>query len=82
MIATTETPPPGWAAPIRRLHAPALPPGAINLNVDGRRLIGAQQGFGQLWQRTYRVRLADPALTPAGVVSAWKERFSEFWPAA
>lgn len=81
MIATTEKPAAGWAAPIRRLHAPSPPPGAVNLNVDGHRLIGAQQGFGQLWQRTYRVRLTDSTLTPAQVVSTWKEHFSEFWPA-
>jgi hypothetical protein len=80
MIATSEAPAPGWAAPIRRLHAPAPPPGAINLNVDGRRLIGTQQGFGQLWQRTYRVPLAGSPLTPEQVVSAWKEHFGEFWP--
>jgi len=60
---------------------PGTSTGRDQPDVDGRRLIAAQQGFGQLWQRTYRVRLADPALTPVEVVSAWKERFSEFWPA-
>jgi hypothetical protein len=81
MIATTETSTPGWAAPVGRLHAPTPPPGAINLNVDGRRLNGVLQGFGQLWQRTYRIRLHDSPVTPAEVVSVWKEHFSEFWPA-
>jgi hypothetical protein len=81
MIATTESAAPEWAVPIRRLHAPTPPAGAINLNVNGRRLIGTQQGFGQLWQRTYRIRLADKGLTPAEVASIWKTRFSEFWPA-
>jgi hypothetical protein len=81
MIATTDKPAPGWAAPVKRLQAPDVPPGAVNLNVDGRRLIGAIQGFGQLWQRTYRVRLADSTLTPEQVVSGWKEHFPEFWPA-
>src|SRR5215216_910667 len=80
MIAATETPATGWAAPVKRLHAPTPPPGAVNLNVDGRRLNGVVQGFGQLWQRTYRVRLQGSPLTPADVVSAWKEHFSEFWP--
>ncbi len=81
MIATSATPAAGRAAPIKRLHAPSPPSGAINLNVDGHRLIGAQQGFGQLWQRTYRVRLANSTKTPAEVVSIWKERFAHFWPA-
>jgi hypothetical protein len=81
MIALPETSAPGWAAPIRRLPAPSPPSGVTNLNVEGHRLIGAHQGFGQLWQRTYRVRLANSALTPAAVVSVWKEHFSEFWPA-
>jgi hypothetical protein len=80
MIATTERPAPGWAAPVSRLQAPEVPPGAVNLNVDGRRLIGTVQGFGQLWQRTYRARLDGSSLTPEQVVSAWKAHFPEFWP--
>jgi hypothetical protein len=43
----------------------------VNLNVQGRREVGALQGFGKLWQKTYRVRLA-------GVVEAWKENFDKF----
>jgi hypothetical protein len=81
MIAAPETTAAGWAAPVKRLHAPTPPPGAVNLNVNGRRLNGVVQGFGQLWQRTYRVRLQGSHLTPAEVVSAWKDHFSEFWPA-
>jgi hypothetical protein len=57
----------------------AAPPEAVNINVDGRRLNGVIQGFGQLWQRTYRVRLSSD-LQPADVVRVWKERFGEFWP--
>jgi hypothetical protein len=78
MIASPED---GWAPPTRRLHIDTPPPGAINLNVDGRRLIGALQGFGQLWQRTYRVRLARTDLNPQDVISGWKANFGEFWPA-
>ena len=43
--------------PSSRLEVGAVPAGAINLNVAGRRLAGPVQGFGQLWQKTYRVRL-------------------------
>jgi hypothetical protein len=81
MIAETATRAPGWAAPTRRLRISDPPAGAINLNVDGHRLIGPMQGFGQLWQRTYRVRLEDAHLEPAHVVDTWKEHFAEFWPA-
>jgi hypothetical protein len=70
----------GWAQPTRRLHLPPPPSGAVNLNVDGRRLNGALQGFGQLWQRTYRVALNTPDLAPRDVISAWKSHFGEFWP--
>ena len=77
-----STPPAdGWAPPTRRLHLQTPPPpDAINLNVDGRRLIGVVQGFGQMWQRTYRVRLSDAALQPADVIGTWKTHFDEFWP--
>ena len=29
-----------------------VPTGALNLNVEGRQLLGPLQGFGQLWQKT------------------------------
>ena len=38
-----------------------LPSEAINLNVEGRQVVGALQGFGQLWQKTYWVRLSGAA---------------------
>ena len=77
-----STPPAdGWASPTPRLHLQTpLPAGAVNLNVDGRRLIGVVQGFGPLWQRTYRIQLSDTSLQPADVISVWKEHFPEFWP--
>ena len=31
--------------------------GATNINVEGRRAVGPLQGFGKLWQKTYRVSL-------------------------
>ena len=54
--------------------------GAININVEGRRLTGPLQGFGQLWQKTYEVRLAGASITPAQLIQAWKEEFASFWP--
>ncbi len=79
MIATRSDD--GWAPPTPRLHLQTPPPpDAVNLNVNGRRLIGVVQGFGQLWQRTYRIQLSDRGLQPADVISVWKAHFPEFWP--
>ena len=69
-----------WAQPVDRLAVAGLPPGALNLNVQGRRVTGPLQGFGKMWQKTYHVRLAGAAVTPAEVVTAWKEHLSSFWP--
>jgi hypothetical protein len=69
-----------WAPRVERLTRADRPTGALNLNVDGRRLSGPLQGFGQMWQKTYRVRLTGSALAPAAVIATWKERFPEFWP--
>jgi hypothetical protein len=46
-----------WATMVHRLHVTEVPDGVANINVDGRRVVGAIQGFGQLWQKTYRIRL-------------------------
>lgn len=69
-----------WAPPIERLVLPGAPAEAINLNVEGRRVTGPLQGFGQMWQKTYRVRLTGSALAPHEVIQTWKEHFPEFWP--
>src|SRR3712207_1066927 len=69
-----------WARQITRLRIGERPPDALNLNVDGRRLVGPVQGFGKLWQKTYRVELHGVDVTPAEVIAAWKQRFGSFWP--
>jgi hypothetical protein len=38
------------------------------------------QGYGGMWQRTYRVELRGAEVTPAEVISTWKQRFATFWP--
>ena len=48
--------------------------------VEGKRLVGPVQGFGKLWQKTYKVRLAGVETTPAEVIAAWREGFGSFWP--
>lgn len=69
-----------WARRASGLQLAAVPSGAINLNVEGRRAIGPLQGFGPLWQKTYRVRLSGVTAAPRRVIRVWKERFPRFWP--
>src|SRR6266516_1712673 len=56
------------------------PIGALNLNVEGRQALSPLQGFGQMWQKTYRVRLEDTTIQPSEVIKTWKENFPKFWP--
>ena len=69
-----------WAKPVDRMDVGSLPNDAINLNVQGRRPTSPLQGFGQMWQKTYRIELDGPALPPAEIIKVWKARFPEFWP--
>jgi hypothetical protein len=67
-----------WAKRVERLEVGAVPEGAKGQTVHGRKLTGPLQGFGQMWQKTYRVRI--DGKTPEEVVSVWKESYGEFWP--
>ena len=69
-----------WAQPVDRLSVGDLLYQAINLNVEGRQVVGPLQGFGQLWQKTYRVRLSGTTVTPSEVIKTWKDSFPNFWP--
>lgn len=69
-----------WAKPVERLHVADVPGEAINLNVEGRHLTGPLNGFGQMWQKTYRVRLSGAEVTPPDLIRTWKENFPQFWP--
>jgi hypothetical protein len=73
---------PHWAPPISRLPSlsASAPSGAINLNLEGRQVVGALQGFGQLWQKTFKVRLSGVKATPEEVMQTWKENFARFQP--
>jgi len=70
----------GWAKPVDKLKVSESPKEAINLNVEGRQLSGLTHGFGQLWQKTYKVRLSGIEITPEEVITAWKANFPKFWP--
>jgi hypothetical protein len=56
------------------------PTGALNLNVEGRHALSPLQGFGQLWQKTFRVRLNGISAGPVEVIKEWKADFPTFWP--
>lgn len=61
-----------WAPHVERLAETG------GVNVAGRRLNGPQQGFGQMWQKTYKVRI--PGVAPERVISEWKANYGSFWP--
>lgn len=69
-----------WARPIERMEVGELSADAINLNVRGRRPMSPLQGFGQLWQKTYRIRLEGVQSSPAEVIREWRAHFPDFWP--
>jgi len=69
-----------WAAPVKRIRMTEAPAGAVNLNVNGRQLTGPLKGFGQLWQKTYSVRLSGAAVSPEEVIRVWRQDFPSFWP--
>jgi hypothetical protein len=77
-----------WAKPSDRLQVTHdMPAGSMNLNVQGRQLTNPLQGFGQMWQKTYRIKLIAPrvpatgkATQPADIIAGWKSNFPKFWP--
>jgi hypothetical protein len=69
-----------WAQPIDRLKVSEAAPGARNINIAGRRQTSPIQGFGRMWQKTYRVPLGGVDVAPAEVIEVWKQHFPEFWP--
>ncbi len=68
-----------WATPVDRLSAAGVA-GAKDDAVTGKRVSGPLQGFGQLWQKTFTVRLEGVEITPEAVIATWKEQFPAFWP--
>jgi hypothetical protein len=62
-----------WAQRVETLRVSNVPEGVANINVEGRRVVGPLQGFGQFWQKPYKVRLAGAEATPKEVVRIWKD---------
>lgn len=69
-----------WAQQTTTFRVERTPTGALNLNVEGRRPQSPLQGFGQMWEKTFRVRLQGTDVKPAEVIAVWKEHFAKFWP--
>jgi hypothetical protein len=70
-----------WAPPVEKLDVQDyVPEGVTAVSIQGRQPAGALQGFGQLWKKTYKVRLEGVEKTPAEVMQVWKEKFPEFQP--
>jgi hypothetical protein len=38
------------------------------------------QGFGKMWQKTYKVTIPESVVTPQELIAAWKKNFPKFWP--
>lgn len=67
-----------WADPTDVFHVGEVADEAATGNVEGRKPMGPLQGFGQLWQKSYEVKIPGP--TPETVIATWKENFGDFWP--
>jgi hypothetical protein len=68
-----------WAKPVSALAATNVPRGALD-TVGGKKVLSPIQGFGKMWQKTYRVALSGADVTPQNVIAVWKEEFPLFWP--
>jgi anti-anti-sigma factor len=79
-LAGETCPAENWTGPLGRAHIGPVPQGALNLNVAGRKIRSPMNGFGQLWHKTYRMRLSGVSAEPRQVVDLCKERLSDFWP--
>ena len=69
-----------WAKPTDSLVVPEALKNIRNLNVNGRRPVGPVNGFGQLWQKTYRLHVSDPEITPEYLIACLKQNFPAFQP--
>jgi hypothetical protein len=67
-----------WAKKVERLEVDPRE-GVRGTNVAGRRLTGPVQGFGKMWQKSYRMNVGSE-IEPEQAIAAWKEHFPEFWP--
>ena len=76
----TSTSSNNWAIPGVATPVSGLPPGMVNLNVEGRSSTSPVEGFGSMRLVTYRLALPGITLTPVEIVQIWNSNFSSFWP--
>ncbi|MEN6617289.1 MAG: FAD-dependent oxidoreductase, partial [Syntrophorhabdus sp.] len=69
-----------WAKPAAALNLSSEVTGARNLNVNGRRAVGPVNGFGQLWQKIFRLYIKSKAITPEDAIAVLKQNFPSFQP--
>jgi len=69
-----------WAPPTTRMKVGEMSAAVRNINVDGRQPLSPLQGFGQMWQKTFQLRLTGVDKTPAEIMQIWKENFPNFQP--
>jgi pyruvate/2-oxoglutarate dehydrogenase complex dihydrolipoamide dehydrogenase (E3) component/anti-anti-sigma regulatory factor len=69
-----------WAKPVERLVVPSMPAKAVNLNVAGRRIVGAVAGFGRLWQKRYQLRVRGLNAAPESLMKELRENFVSLQP--
>jgi hypothetical protein len=63
-----------------KLRVTEKPQQATGMNIEGKEPTFPSDGFGQLWRKTYWVRLIGETATPEEVVSVWKEHLPDFMP--
>ena len=78
--AVTKRSTDSWAGPVERLSIAERPAGARAFNVHGRPLFGPLQGFGQLWEKTYRIGLRGSTATAHEVIATWKQTVPKLKP--
>ncbi|MBP1742255.1 MAG: uncharacterized protein H6Q48_4548, partial [Deltaproteobacteria bacterium] len=69
-----------WAKPVSALTLATRIKGARNLNVGGLRAVGPVNGFGQLWQKIFRLYIKGSTVAPEQAVAALKQNFPSFQP--
>ena len=63
-----------WARYVETLEVAGASRDAVP-NVEGRRPVSPLQGFGKMWQKTFKVRLEGASASPVEVVETWRGRF-------
>lgn len=68
----------GWAPFIEKIKVTEKPEGALVKNMDNRRLQAQINGFGKMWQKTFRLMIDKPEFTPEDIINKLKQNFVAF----